>query len=75
MLPPKPPHLAGVSALVDLEASDDVPIVVFKRDARCFFDQLSLLQHLRYYFGRPWLRFADILRYTDMSRRELVSYL
>jgi hypothetical protein len=41
-IPPKPPHLAGVTALVDLEASDEVPIVAFKRDARCFFDQLSL---------------------------------
>ena len=74
-LPPKPPHLAGVTALVDLEASRRIPIVAYKRDARCFFDQLDLPVHLRDHFGRPWLCCSDILRFTDMERCELLSFL
>ena len=74
-LPPKPPHLAGVTSLADLEASADVPIVAFKQDARCFFDQLALPQHLLPYFGRPWLRCSDIFRHTDMGMQELSTYL
>jgi hypothetical protein len=52
-LPPKPPHLAGITSLVDLEADANTPVVAFKRDARCFFDQLWLPTQLRSHFGRP----------------------
>lgn len=74
-IPPKPPHSAGVTALVDLEASAEVPIVAFKRDARCFFDQLDLPEPLRGHFGRPWLRASDIIRYTDMGKCKLIKHL
>lgn len=74
-VPPKPPHLAGVTALVDLEATLESPIVAYKRDARCFFDQLALPEHLRTHFGRPWLLCSDVFRYTDMGKRELSSHL
>ena len=74
-LPPKPPHLAGVTALVDLEADASTPVVAYKRDARCFFDQLLLPTQLRAHFGRPWLRCSDIFRYTNMNIDELSSHL
>lgn len=73
--PPKPPHLAGVTALIDLEASSRVPLVAYKRDARCFFDQLDLPRSLREHFGRPWLRCVDIFRFTDMDASELGTHL
>ena len=73
--PPKPPHLAGVTAMLDLEAGHNHPIVAYKRDARCFFDQLHLGDSLRPYFGRPTLTAGDILRFTDMTADELGLHL
>ena len=73
--PPKPPHLAGVTALLELEASPETPIVVFKRNARCFFDQLRLKEDLHACFGRPPLLACDILRYTDMGLSDLHRHL
>ena len=70
-LPLRPPHLAGVSALTDLEASPDEPVRVYKRDAKCFFDQLKLPAALQPFFGRPVLLASDILRHTDMGMVEL----
>ena len=45
--PPPPRHLASPTALLHLEASADHPVRVSKRDARCWFDQLSLPPQLR----------------------------
>ena len=74
MAPFYPPHLAGVSALTDLEAGTNDPIRVYKRDAQCFFDQLRLPCALRPFFGRPTLTAIDILRHTDMRLVELERY-
>ena len=68
------PHLAGVTALTDLEAGKLEPIKVYKRDAKCFFDQLALPHVLQPYFGRPSLPVSDILRHTDMSLAEILNY-
>ena len=45
--PPRPPHLANPSCFLDLEALDGDRVRVTKRDARCYFDQLRLPEHLR----------------------------
>ena len=71
VVPPRPPHLAGVTALLDLEASAARPVRVYKRDAKCFFDQLGLAAHLQPYFGRPVLTVDDLLRHTDLTRAEI----
>ena len=73
--PPSPPHLANPTALVDLEALDGARIRVSKRDAKCYFDQLTLPPHMRKWFGRPSLKLGDILKCTDMTKAELVSHL
>ena len=65
--PPCPPHLANPTALVDLEAINGIRIRVSKRDAKCYFDQLSLPPAMRQWFGRPCLRISDILEHTDIS--------
>ena len=65
--PQRPPHLAGVTALLDLEATSARPIRIFKRDARCSFDQLSLDPTLQPYFGRSDVTVEDMLRFTDFS--------
>ena len=74
VVPPRPPHLAGVTSLLDLEASVAEPLYIYKRDAKCFFDQLRLPDHLVDYFGRPSLVAADVLRYTDMGLGELSKH-
>ena len=51
--PPVPPHLASPSALLYIEASKTKPLRIWKRDARCWFDQLKLPERLQPYFGRP----------------------
>ena len=73
--PPPPPHLAHPTALVDMEALDGARIRVSKRDAKCYFDQLSLPPQMRRWFGRPSLKLGDILKCIDMTKDELASYL
>ena len=41
--PPRPPWLASPTALLDLESSEDSPIRLSKRDGKCLFDQMRLL--------------------------------
>ena len=69
--PFKPPHLANPSPLLHLEAGVGEPIHVYKRDARCYFDQLSTPAEVRRWLGRPRLCCADLLRHTDLSWKEL----
>ena len=73
--PPKPPHLASPTALLDLEASHAEPLRLSKRDARCLFDQLRLGRHLEPWMGRPPLRVRELLEASDADRAELESYL
>ena len=51
--PPKPRHLASPTALTLLEAAEDKPVRVSKRDASCWFDQLKLPLALREYMAKP----------------------
>ncbi|CAE8741020.1 unnamed protein product, partial [Polarella glacialis] len=59
--PPKPPHLASPSALLDLECSLERPLRLSKRDGRCLFDQLLLPSELRQWMGRPPVRVRELL--------------
>jgi len=69
--PLKPPHLANPTPLLNLTASREFPIRVYKRDARCYFDQLRTPDQVRPWLGRPALSVHDLLAYTDLSWDEL----
>ena len=73
--PPPPRHLASPTALLHLEASADHPVRVSKRDARCWFDQLSLPPQLRKWMGRPSVTLQELRDIADMSAQEVQSYL
>ena len=59
--PPKPPDLASPSALLGLECTPEDTFLISKRDARCWFDQLKLPEHLALWFGRPPVSVADLI--------------
>ena len=64
--PPPPPCIASPAALVDLEASVDAPVLLSKKDAKCYFDQLRLPSHLRPFFGRPPVRLHELLHHAAL---------
>ena len=72
--PPKPPHIANPATLVFLESSIETPIYLYKRDARCFFDQLAIPAEIQRWFGRPRLNVSEMIKYGDISLDELRSY-
>ena len=59
--PLRPPHLASPTSLLYLEGSEQLPLRVWKRDARCFFDQLQTPQGIRRCLGRPGLHLRELL--------------
>ena len=59
--PPKPPFLGNPSALAELEASCDAPLLDSARDGEVFFDQLLLHPELQPYTERPEVAIADLL--------------
>jgi hypothetical protein len=59
--PPKPPCLVSPDALSDLEASCKRPLLLSKRDAQAYFDQLMVPSCLRSYFGRPHIFVSELL--------------
>ena len=63
--PPAPTHL------VALEASDNRPLYLNKRDGRCLFDQLLAPQHVRAWFGRPTVRAPDLAQHRGFSYAEM----
>jgi hypothetical protein len=71
--PQKPPLLANPSPLLNLQATRDRPLHVYKRDARCYFDQLRVPRELRRWFGRPSLAVRDLLSLTDLTWAELLA--
>jgi len=71
--PLPPPHIASQTALLNLEASVAKPIRVWKRDARCYFDQLALPPELRQWFGRPSLAAHELLG-AGMSWKEILFF-
>ena len=68
--PPPPRHLASPTALLHLEASKERPVRVSKRDARCWFDQLSLPTHLRRWMGRPPVSLRELRDIAGFSADE-----
>ena len=69
--PPVPRHLASPSALLHLEASLERPLRVSKRDARCWFDQLSLVPALREWMGRPAVTLDELSSVAGMNSEEV----
>ena len=71
-----PPHLASPSSFLYLEGSAALPIRVWKRDARCFFDQLATPHAIHEYLGRPPLRLRDLLtcHLASGGREAAVTY-
>ena len=69
--PPPPPCIASPAALVDLEGSADHPVLLSKKDAKCYFDQLRLPEHLRPFFGRPSLRVHELIRHCGLPPADL----
>ena len=74
IVPPKPPHIANPATLVFLESSKEAPIYLYKRDARCFFDQLAIPAEIQQWFGRPRLYVREMIKYGDTSLDELRRY-
>ena len=74
--PPIPPMLGNPSDLNVLEASDDQPIFLSKRDGRSFFDQLHMDPALRELFGTPCVTRDELMnpairRSEDVNTRPL----
>ena len=65
--PLRPPHLASPTALLYLEGSEQLPLRVWKRDARCFFDQLQTPHSIRHFLGRPGLYLRELLSCHSVS--------
>ena len=74
IVPPKPPHIANPATLVFLESSKEAPIYLYKRDARCFFDQLAIPAEIQQWFDRPRLYVREMIKYGDTSLDELRRY-
>ena len=60
--PRKPPHLASPASLLYPESSADLPLVVWKRDACCFVDQLGTPQTIDQYLVCPGFHLCDLPR-------------
>ena len=73
--PPKPRFLASPTALLSLEASVKSPILVSKRDASCWFDQLKLPESIRAWMGHPCLTVAELCSWEGFCRKDLESLL
>lgn len=73
--PPPPRHLACPSALLRLKVSNERPMRVSKRDARCWFDQLAVPPALRRWFARPPVTSRELLSIGGFSRQEVASHL
>ena len=61
LAPPKPSCLVSPDALADLEATKSHPLLLSKRGAQAYFDQLELPQELRSYFGRPSVLVSELM--------------
>ena len=73
-VPPKPRHLASPTALTLLEAGEDKPVRVSKRDASCWFDQLKLPQCLPQYMAKPAVSTTELVA-AGMPSHEQARYL
>ena len=73
--PPMPPHLASPTALLNLKIKSSELIYVCKRDARVYFDQLSLPVELRPFVGRPAVRAGDSVKSGGITWQELAATL
>ena len=73
--PPRPPHLANPHALGDLEASADAPLRASARDARAWFDQLTLGDPLRPFTGRPELTIGELRSAAAELGNQLAVYI
>ena len=71
--PPLPPLLASPTALTNIETTIDTKLFVTKRDMRVYFDQLTLLDRLRPYVGRPPVRLRDLLLHGNISSEDLFA--
>jgi len=65
--PLRPPCLANPTPLLWLEASTTHPLRVYKRDARCYFDQLRTPEGIRPWLGRPAVTVAELLAAGDLT--------
>ena len=73
--PPCPRHLASPVAFAHMEASAAMPIRVSKRDAKCWFDQLSLPPALRLFMGRPPISVIELQQLGGLTTLEVQSFL
>ena len=73
--PPKPVHLLSPTSLLTLEVRPGDHILVCKRDARCYFDQLRLPEALRPWVGRPKLSVDMLLKHAGFTREDLATHL
>ena len=74
VLPPKPPRLVSPTALFALRIPSGGRVLVSKRDARCYFDQLRLHSSIRHWFGRLKLKLDDLARHGGFSVDELECF-
>ena len=72
--PPKPPRLVSPTALLSLEVGLKSKLLVSKRDAKCYFDQLRLPCPLRPWFGRPKLRVDMLCKYGGFTIDDLSAH-
>ncbi|CAE7682373.1 UVR8 [Symbiodinium sp. CCMP2592] len=73
--PPKPRHLASPTALALLECPQHGHIRCSKRDASCWFDQLSLPSELQRWMGRPPVTVEELRVIGGLSLDELEHFL
>ena len=73
--PPRPRHLASPTALALLECPPDGHIRCSKRDASCWFDQLSLPVGLQRWMGRPPVSIDELRDIGGLSLDELKQFL
>ncbi|CAE7254004.1 unnamed protein product [Symbiodinium sp. KB8] len=69
-IPESDRHLVSPTALLHLESSKERPVRVSKRDARCWFDQLSLPTHLRRWMGQPPVSLQELRDIAGFSADE-----
>ena len=70
--PPPPPDPVPPSCFAYQEVEPGQRLRASKRDAKCWFDQLKLPDHLQLYMGRPRVRRAELLA-AGMTPAELTS--
>ena len=73
--PPKPRHLASPTALAVLECPQHGHIRCSKRDASCWFDQLSLPSELQRWMGRLPVTVEELRVIGGLSLHELEHFL